>query len=85
MTTSHKITLEIPGEIYTEIVDFRKRSRIRDSNSAVVELIKYALTLPPYFKSFDWKKAEREADIEIKAGKVKSFSNTGDFLTELKA
>jgi len=85
MATSHKITLEIPGEIYTEIVDFRKRSRIRDANSAVVELIRYALTLPPYFKDFDWKKAEREADIEIKAGKVKSFSNTDDFLTELKA
>ena len=39
-------------DIYAGIVDFRKKSRIRDAKSAVVELIKYALTLPPYVKSF---------------------------------
>jgi hypothetical protein len=43
------------------------------------------LTLPPYFKDFDWEKAEKEADAEIKAGKVKSFCSIDDFLVDLKA
>lgn len=85
MTTNHKIILEIPEDIYEGIADFRKRSRIRDANSAVIELIKYALALPPYFKGFDWKQAEKEADSDIKAGRVKSFSNVDDFLTDLKS
>ena len=84
MKANHKITLEVPDDIYAEIVDFRKKTHMRDAKSAVVELIKYALTLPPYFKSFDWKKAEKEADAEIKSGKVKRFSNVDDFLAELK-
>lgn len=85
MTTNHKITLEIPEEIYARIADFKKKSRIRDVNSAIIELIKYALTLPPYFKDFDWKKAEEEADRDVLSGKLKSFSNVEDFLTELKS
>ncbi len=85
MKTDHKITLEIPGELYAGIVDFRKKSHIRDSKSAVVELLQYALTLPPHFKSFDWKKAEKEASADIKAGKVKRFSRVNEFLAELKA
>ena len=85
MKTDHKITLKIPDDLYAGIVDFRKKTRIRDAKSAVVELIKYALTLPPYFKNFDWKKAEKEADADIKSGRVKRFSNVDDFLAELKA
>jgi len=85
MKTDHKITVEIPDDLYAGIVDFRKKSRIRDAKSAVVELIKYALTLPPYFKNFDWEKAEKEADAEIKSGRVKRFSTVDDFLAELKA
>jgi len=85
MKSHHKITVEVPDEIYADIVDFRKKLRIRDAKSAVVELIKYALTLPPYFTSFDWKKAEKEADADIKAGNVKRFSGVDDFLSELKA
>jgi hypothetical protein len=42
------------------------------------------LTLPPYFKDFDWKKAEAEADKEIAAGKTKSFKSAEDFLSDLK-
>lgn len=84
MRADHKITLEIPTEIYTEIISFRKRSQIRDVKSAVVELVKYALTFPPYFRDFDWKKCEKEADADIKTGRVKRFSNTDDFLSDLK-
>jgi hypothetical protein len=48
-------------------------------------LIKYALALPPYFARFDWKKAEEDADADIAAGNVKSFSSVDEFLTDLKA
>jgi hypothetical protein len=85
MSTNHKITLDIPDEIYAGISDFRKKSRLRDSESAVIELIKHALALPPYFKDFDWDKEEKEADDEIKSGRLKGFSNADDFLDELKA
>jgi hypothetical protein len=85
MKTDHKITLDIPGELYAGIVDFKKKSHMRDSKSAVVELLKYALTLPPHFKNFDWKKAEKEASADIKSAKAKSLSNVNGFLAELKA
>ena len=85
MKASHKITLEIPDEVFKEIADFRKRTHIGDDRTAVVELIKYALSLPPYFKAFNWEKAEKEADGDIAAGNVKSFSTVEEFLTDLKA
>ncbi|MDP3110638.1 MAG: hypothetical protein Q8M71_00865 [Thermodesulfovibrionales bacterium] len=85
MKAGHKITLEIPDELYEGIADFGKKAHIPDAKKAVFELLKYALTLPPYFKDFDWKKAEKEADAEIKAGKVKSFSSVDVFLADLKA
>jgi len=48
-------------------------------------LIKYALALPPYFARFDWKKAEEDADADIAAGNVKSFSSVDEFPAALKA
>jgi len=81
----HKITLEIPDEVFKEIADFRRRAHIGDDKTAVFELIKYALTLPPYFARFDWKKAEEEADADIAAGNVKSFSSVDEFFADLKA
>lgn len=85
MNTGHKITLEIPDELFEEISDFKRKAHISDAKTAVFRLLKYALTLPPYFKDFDWKKAETDADAEIKAGKVKRFSSADDFLADLKA
>lgn len=85
MKTSHKITLDIPEELFTEIVAFKKRSHIKDDPSAAFKLIKYALSLPPYFAAFDWQKSEEEADADIAAGRVKSFSSVDDLLADLKA
>ncbi len=84
-TQQHKITLQIPGEIYNDILSFKSRERIRDNKAAIVKLLKYALTLPPYFKDFDWKKAEQKADKDIKAKRVASFSSVDDFLADLKS
>jgi len=82
---SRKISMEIPDDIFTEIDNFKKRVNITDDNVAICELIKYVLTLPPYFKNFDWEKAESEADADIEAGRVKSFTSLDDFLADLKA
>ncbi len=85
MKAGHKITVEIPDEVFKEIADFKKLAHIGDDKTAVFELIKYALTLPPYFARFDWKKAEEEAEADIAAGNVKSFSSVDEFLSDLKA
>ena len=49
MKTNHKITLEIPDDIFVGIVDFKKKAHISDNKSAIFELIKYALSFPSYF------------------------------------
>lgn len=83
MKAGHKITLEIPDDVFKGIAAFRERAHISDDKTAVFELVKYALTLPPYFKGFDWEKAEKEADADIAAGRVKSFSSVDEFLADL--
>ncbi len=85
MKAVHKITVEIPDDVFNEIADFKKRAHIGDDKTAVFELIKYALTLPQYFARFDWIKAEEKADADIAAGNVKSFSSVDEFLADLKA
>ena len=85
MKSDRKITVEVPDEIFREITNFKKRSHIKDNESATFELIKYALSLPPYFAAFDWRKAEEEADADIASGRVKSFSSVDDMLADLKA
>jgi hypothetical protein len=83
--TEHKTTLQIPGAIYNDILNFKSRERIRDNKAAIVKLLKYAFTLPQYFKDFDWKKAEQKADKDIKAKKIASFSSVHGFLADFKA
>jgi len=61
-------------------VDTQKQS----TEEAIAELVKYALTIPPYFRSFDWTKAEAEADNQIAAGKTKSFDTVEDLIADLK-
>ncbi len=85
MKAVHKITMEIPDEIFSGISDFKKKTKIADDAAAIFELVKYALTLPVYFSNFDWKKAEKEADDDIKQGRVKRFSSVDEFLADLKA
>lgn len=85
MTEKHKMTLEIPDNIYAEILAFSRNNNINDSGEAVMELVKHALSLPPYFKDFDWDKAEQEADEEISSGNVMEFSDVDSFLNELNS
>lgn len=85
MKSSHKITIDISDEVFKGIYDFKKHAHISDDKTAVFELLKYALMLPPYFHSFDWQKAENEADSEITANNMKSFSSVDEFLADLKA
>ena len=85
MTEKHKITIEIPDNIYAGIMAFSKNNKISDSGEAIMELVKHALKLPPYFKNFDWEMAEKEADEEINSGDVMEFSDVDDFLNELNS
>lgn len=85
MKTNQTVTLEIPAGIFKEIRRFKKNARIRDDESAVFELVKYALSLPQYFRDFNWNKAEKEADADIKAGRVRKLSAVDDLLSDLKA
>ena len=67
-----------------DIEKYKNRAHRKTTEAAVTDLIKYALTLPLYFKDFDWEKAEFEADEEITAGKTKSFDSVEDFIVDLK-
>ena len=81
---THALTITLPNTVLREIKKYKKLSHKKTTEEVVKELIKYALTLPPYFKNFDWKKAEAMADKEILAGKIKSFDSLEDFLSDLK-
>jgi predicted CopG family antitoxin len=81
---THELTINLSDEIFEEIKRYKKVRHKKSTDDAVAELIKYALTLPPYFKDFDWGKAEAEADKEISTGKIKSFNSVEDFITDLK-
>jgi predicted CopG family antitoxin len=81
---SHELTIMLSDSTFEEIKRYKKLLHKKSTADAITELIKYALTLPPYFKDFDWKKAETEADKEIAAGKTKSFKSADDLLSDLK-
>ena len=81
-TRALKITLT--DDIFEEIERYKKSANKTNTEEAVKDLIKYALTLPPYFREFNWEKAEAEADKEIAAGQTKSFDSIEDFILDLK-
>ncbi len=81
-TRALRITLT--NDVFEEIERYKISAKKTNTEEAVAELIKYALTLPPYFKEFDWEKAEVEADREIASGKTKSFDSVEDFIADLK-
>lgn len=80
-----KITLDIPNDIFEEITEFKKKENIADNDTAISKLIKSALSLPEYFRKFDWEKAEKEADEDILSGKIKEFTDADEFLAELNS
>jgi hypothetical protein len=79
-----ELTIKIPEDVFDEIERYRKSANKPNTEEAVAELIKYALSLPPYFREFDWEKAEAEADKEITARKTRSFDSIEDFIADLK-
>ena len=85
MAATHKITIDIPDELFNEISEFKKNANIADDKIAIYRLLKNALSLPEYFKGFDWEAAEREADEDITVGRTKGFSTVNELLADLNA
>jgi len=81
---TQELTITLSDKVLDEVKKYKKLLHKKSTGDAVAELVKYALTLPPYFKAFNWKKAEAEADKEIASGKTKVFKSAEDFLSDLK-
>ena len=82
MPGTHKGAINLSDDLLDEIDKFKENTH--KPSRAVAELIKYALTLPPYFKKFNWKQAEKEAGEDIRTGRINSFDSIEDFLIDLK-
>jgi hypothetical protein len=82
--SKRKLTIKITEDLFDEIEEYMKYTNKLNTEDAVAELIKYALSLPPYFREFNWEKAEAEADKEIASGQTKSFDSIEDFIADLK-
>jgi len=81
---SRALTITLTDDVFEEVERYKRSAKKTNTEEAVSELIKYALTLPPYFREFDWEKAEAEANKEIASGKIKSFHSVEDFIADLK-
>ena len=81
---TQKLLLNIPDNLVEQIDHYKDIAKEPSRSKTIIDLLKYALTLPPYFKDFDWQKAEAEADEAVKKGKIKSFDDTKAFLADLK-
>ncbi|MBI5892310.1 MAG: hypothetical protein HZB79_01440 [Deltaproteobacteria bacterium] len=81
---TQKLTINLPNDLVKEIEHYKDASDEPSRSKAIIDLLKYALTLPPYFKGYDWEKAEAEADKAIAKGNVKSFDSVKEFLRDLK-
>ncbi len=84
MPGTHKLTINLSDDLLDEIDKFKENTHKPSRAVAVAELIKYALTLPPYFRQFNWKQAEKEADEDIRTDCINSFDSIEDFLIDLK-
>ncbi len=82
---SHQLTLSLPTDLFADIENYMKNAHLSHPEKAVMELIQYALQMPPYFRAYDWEKAEEEADKLIASGQVKTFNNVEDFLEDLES
>ncbi len=83
MSDSRRLCITLPDKLFAEVERFRKSAKARSRSAAVVELLKYAMNLPPYFKDFDWMKAEKEADIAIRKGETKTFDSLDKLMKHL--
>lgn len=80
-----KVVLELPDSMFDRVMKFKEESHLPDEQSAIYELIRYALTFPSYFRDFDWENAETEADFDIASGRVKEFSLVEELIADLNA
>lgn len=90
-STGRVVTLRPNGQI-TLPSELRERVGARTGDVFVADVEDDALVLRPkrlvdasqaWFWTPGWQKAEREADADIKAGRVKSFSSVEDLIAEL--
>lgn len=82
---THKMSLDLPDDLLTEIEHYREVNKESSNSQAIIDLLKHALALPPYFVNFNWGKEEEAADEEIKKGRIKSFANAEELLNDLKS
>lgn len=82
--TRYELKISLNSDMLKEIERYKKFTHKQSIEDAVTELINYALSLPLYFKEFDWEKAEYEADKEISIGKTKSFDTVEDLISDIK-
>ncbi len=80
-----KVVIELPNNVFNEVIRFKEELHLKDEQSAIYKLIRYALSLPPYFRSFNWENAETEADSDIASGRIKEFSSADELLADLNA
>lgn len=80
-----KVVIELPNSVFNEVMRFKEELHLKDEQSAIHKLIRYALSLPPYFRDFNWENAELEADSDIASGRVKEFSSVDELLADLNA
>lgn len=81
---TQKLTINLSNDLVKEIEHYKEIAAEPSRAQAIIDLLKHALTLPPYFKGYDWKKAEAEADKAVKEGCVKSFKSVKELLVDLK-
>lgn len=86
MSTRAKLIVDVERDLLDRIDDYRFTHRKHSRAETVRELLEYALTLPPYFKDWNWEKAEAEADEDIKTGRLTGpFDNPQDLIKSLKS
>ena len=81
---NYKLTVDLTNDMLEEIKRYKIITHKQNIEDAVKELINYALNLPIYFRNYNWKKAEDEADKEIEFNKTKSFNSVEDFIYDLE-
>ena len=81
---NYKLTIDITNDMLEEIKRYKDITHKQNIEDAVNELINYALKLPLYFREYNWKDAENEADKEITSDKTKSFDTVEDFISDLE-
>ena len=81
---TQKLTINLSNDLVQEIEHYKEIANEPSRAQAIIDLLKHALTLPPYFRGYDWKKAEAEADKDIAEGRIKSFKSVKELLADLK-